>query len=60
MYPVYIVSKGRWENPITAKCFLQDGVDFKIVVEPQEYDNYCEAVGKKIVLKLPFSNLGLG
>ena len=28
MYPVYIVSKGRWENPITAKCFLQDGVDF--------------------------------
>ena len=60
MYPVYIVSKGRWENPITAKCFLQDGVDFKIVVEPQEYDNYCEAVGKKNVLKLPFSNLGLG
>ena len=25
-YPVYIVSKGRWENPMTAKFFLKDGV----------------------------------
>tara|TARA_R110000744_G_scaffold82962_1_gene162950 strand:+ start:321 stop:1208 length:888 start_codon:yes stop_codon:yes gene_type:complete len=59
-YPVYIVSKGRWENPMTAKFFLKDGVKFKIVVEPQEYDNYCKALGKEYVLKLPFSNLGLG
>lgn len=59
-YPVYIVSKGRWENPLTAKFFIEDGVDFKIAVEPQEYDNYCQALGSKYVLKLPFSNLGLG
>ena len=56
-YPVYIVSKGRWENPMTAKFFLKDGVKFKIVVEPQEYDNYCKALGKKYVLKTDFSNL---
>ena len=59
-YPVYIVSKGRWENPQTAKFFIQDGIDFKILVEPQEYDNYCTALGEKYVLKLPFSNLGVG
>jgi len=59
-YPIYIVSKGRWENPMTAKFFIKDGLDFKIVVEPQEYDNYCKSLGKKYVLKLPFSNLGLG
>jgi hypothetical protein len=59
-YPVYIVSKGRHENPLTANVFKEDGVDFKIVVEPQEYDLYCESVGKEYVLALPFSNLGLG
>lgn len=59
-YPVYIVSKGRWENPLTAKFFIEDGIDFKIAVEPQEYDNYCKSLGEKYVLKLPFSNLGLG
>lgn len=59
-YPVYIVSKGRYENPLTAKLFLKEGIVFKIVVEPQEYDLYCRAVGETNVLKLPFSNLGLG
>jgi len=59
-YPVYIVSKGRWENPLTARFFIKDNVDFKIVVEPQEYDKYCQSIGKKYVLKLPFSNLGVG
>lgn len=59
-YPIYIVSKGRFENPITAKYFKNLGFDFLIAVEPQEYDNYCKSLGKEFVLKLPFSNLGLG
>ncbi len=59
-YPIYIVSKGRWKNPMTAKKFLRDGVPFFVVVEPQEYGLYCQSVGEKHVLKLPFSNLGLG
>ena len=59
-YPIYIVSKGRWENPITAKRFIEDGLDFKVLVEPQEYDNYCESLGSKYILKLPFQNLGVG
>ena len=59
-YPIYIISKGRAYNPITAKNFLRENIDFLIAVEPQEYEEYCQAVGKKYVLKLPFKNLGLG
>jgi len=59
-YPVYIISKGRYERPLTANRFKEDGIDFKIAVEPQEYDQYCESIGEEYVLKLPFSNLGKG
>lgn len=59
-YPIYIVSKGRWEKPLTAKMFLNDGLDFKILVEPQEAQNYRNAIGEKYVIELPFSNLGHG
>jgi len=59
-YPVYIPSKGRWETRLTAKFLLQDGVPFRLVVEPQEYAKYADAVGKEHLLVLPFSNLGLG
>jgi hypothetical protein len=59
-YPIYIVTKGRHENPMTANLFKRENLDFKIVVEPQEYDLYCESVGKEYVMKLPFANLGLG
>ena len=60
MYPVYIVSKGRHDTPLTARCFEQDQVDYQIVVEPQEFDAYAQVLGEHRVLKLPFSNLGMG
>lgn len=59
-FPIYIISKGRAYNPITAKNLIAAGIDFKIVVEPQEQNEYEEAVGSQYVLVLPFSNLGLG
>ena len=59
-YPVYIISKGRADTCLTAKFFIQDGVDFKIVVEPQEKNLYAENFGSDRILVLPFSNLGLG
>lgn len=59
-YPVYIISKGRYEKTLTADNFEASGVDYLIAVEPQEYDSYCKKLGTKRVLKLPFSNLGLG
>jgi hypothetical protein len=59
-YPIYIISKGRFHNPITAKEFESIGVDYLIAVEPQEADAYKKKLGEHRVLVLPFSNLGLG
>ena len=59
-YPVYIVSKGRYDRCLTANFFLEDGVDFKIAIEPQEYDLYLKYYDKENLLKLPFDNLGIG
>ncbi len=60
MYPVYIISKGRFEKTLTADIFDRSGINYLIAVEPQEYELYCKKLGSKRVLKLPFSNLGLG
>jgi hypothetical protein len=59
-YPVYIISKGRAYNPLTAKLFENSNIDYYIAVEPQEKDLYIQALGEKRVIVLPFSNLGLG
>ncbi len=40
--------------------FEQDNVAFKLVVEPQEYEDYIKHFPKANIVKLPFSNLGLG
>ncbi len=59
-YPVYIISKGRYEKTLTADNFELAGINYLIAVEPQEYEQYCNKLGSHRVLKLPFSNLGLG
>jgi len=59
-YPIYIISKGRYEKTLTADNFENYGVDYLVAVEPQEYKQYCNKLGEYRVLKLPFSNLGLG
>lgn len=59
-YPIYIISKGRAFNPLTAKNFEAAGIDYLIAVEPQEKLDYINSLGDHRVLVLPFSNLGLG
>jgi hypothetical protein len=59
-YPVYIISKGRYEKTLTADNFESAGINYLVAVEPQEYERYCDKLGKHRILKLPFSNLGLG
>ena len=65
-YPVYVVSKGRWERPLTAMQLEAFGVPYRIVVEPQEYEDYSKIrfpsgfIDPKKILTLPFSNLGQG
>lgn len=59
-YPVYIISKGRWETRLTSKALEELKVPYYIVVEPQEYDAYAAVIPPKKILRLPFSNLGQG
>jgi hypothetical protein len=59
-YPIYIISKGRWKNRLTSKTLEAIGINYRIVIEPQEYDNYAAVIDPKKILVLPFSNLGLG
>ena len=59
-YPVYIISKGRWESRLTAKHLVDMGVPFHIVVEPQEYNNYAAVIDSDNIYTLPFYNLGQG
>jgi hypothetical protein len=59
-YPIYIISKGRWKSRLTSKALDRMQVDYKIVVEPQEYDNYKNFIDPNKILILPFSNLGMG
>jgi hypothetical protein len=59
-YPIYIISKGRWERPLTSRALERMSVPYHIVVEPQEYDNYASVIDPKKILVLPFSNLGEG
>lgn len=59
-YPVYVISKGRWESRLTSKALESMGVPYWIVVEPQEYDDYARVIDPKKILTLPFGNLGQG
>tara|TARA_Y100001938_G_scaffold109031_1_gene149010 strand:- start:4359 stop:5192 length:834 start_codon:yes stop_codon:yes gene_type:complete len=59
-YPVYIISKGRWEKRKTSRKLEEMNVPYKIVIEPQEYNQYASVIDPKKILVLPFKNLGQG
>jgi hypothetical protein len=61
-YPVYIISKGRWESRLTSKSLESMGIDYKICVEPSEYELYASVIDKNKIIKLPedFSKLNQG
>jgi len=61
-YPIYILSKGRWDACLTADFLLEDGVEFKIAVEPEEADLYKAKYGSERIVVAPeaFSKQGLG
>ena len=58
-YPVYVPSKGRAKTALTPRFLRDDGVPFKLVVEPQEYAVYAEHWGAERLLVLPLNNQGL-
>ena len=59
-YPIYIVSKGRFNNCLTVRELESMKVPYKIVIEPQEYESYLKKINKDKIIVLPFSNLNQG
>jgi len=59
-YPIYVISKGRWESRLTSKALEKIDVPYHIVIEPQEYDDYASVIDPEKIYVLPFSNLGQG
>jgi len=59
-YPIYIISKGRWVKRQTVKAMELMKVPYKVVIEPQEFENYSKFIHPNNILILPFSNLGQG
>lgn len=66
-YPVYIVSKGRWQSRLTSKALEAMNVPYRIIVEEQEYAEYSKVISPSKILILPakyldqydtFDNLG--
>ena len=59
-YPIYIISKGRWDSRKTSRALEKMNVPYHIVIEPQEYRQYANVIDPKKIYVLPFSNLGSG
>ncbi|MCG8509469.1 MAG: hypothetical protein MI741_09605 [Rhodospirillales bacterium] len=59
-YPIYVISKGRWESRLTARALEAMDVPYRVVIEPQEYQQYSRVIDPERILVLPFSNLGQG
>ena len=59
-HPIYIISKGRWESRLTVKALDAINVPYRVVIEPQEREQYASVINEEKLIVLPFSNLGQG
>ena len=59
-YPIYIISKGRWESRLTSKALERIKVPYNIVVEPQEFQKYSKVIDPEKILILPFFEMQQG
>jgi hypothetical protein len=58
-YPIYMPSKGRADECLTADLLVREQVPFHIVVEPQERELYAAKYGEDRLYVLPFRDRGL-
>jgi hypothetical protein len=56
-YPIYIVSKGRWNSRLTSKALESMGVPYSIVIEGAEFEQYSKVIDSDKILILPESYL---
>lgn len=59
-YPIYIVTKGRFKSRLTIKELTRMNVPFRVVIEPQELEQYATVLPESQLLVLPFHDLGQG
>ena len=57
-YPIYIISKNRSESRYTSKALEKIDVPYKIVIEPQDYDDYAKVINPKQIIVLPDNDYG--
>lgn len=58
-YPIFIPSKGRHDKNITARSFDAIGAEYKVFVEPQEYDLYAANIDENKLIVMPHQDKGL-
>lgn len=58
-YTIYIPSKNRLNLCLTAELFIKNWIDFKLVIEPQEYESYEKKYGSDKLLQLDKNDAGL-
>jgi len=58
-YTVYIPSKARSFCKHTADLLKASNIRYRVVVEPQDYDDYCEAYGSEEVLSMDKNDQGI-
>lgn len=51
-FPIYIPSKGRADSRLTVKALERMNIDYRIIVEENDYDNYRKHIDKKHILVL--------
>lgn len=52
-YPIYIVSRGRWESRLTSKALEFMKAPYLIIVDEDEYDKYCNVIDSNKILITP-------
>ena len=51
-FPLYIVSKGRADSRLTVRALDAMGLDYRVIVEPQEFDTYAAVIDARRLLVL--------
>ena len=51
-YPIYIVSKGRWDSRLTTRALERMQVSYRVVIEEQEYHQYAAVIDPAKILIL--------
>lgn len=54
-FPIYIISKSRWDSRYTVRSLEAAKVPFRVVIEEQEFKDYASVIDKKKLLILDMS-----